>query len=54
MKSILDAGGFAVGVEGSDYSQRHKRAEWATIPDHLFTTDATVPFQLSEEVGRRR
>src|SRR4051794_25089447 len=26
VKSILDAGGFAVGVEGSDYSQRHKRA----------------------------
>jgi len=51
VKSILDAGGFAVGVEGSDYSLRHKRAEWATIPDRLFTTDATVPFQLSEEAG---
>jgi Methyltransferase domain len=51
VKSILDDGGFAVGIEGSDYSLRHKRAEWATIPDHLFTTDATVPFQLSEEAG---
>ncbi len=47
VKSILDEGGFAVGIEGSDYSKRHRRAEWATIPDHLFTADATEPFQLS-------
>jgi hypothetical protein len=55
VKSILDDGGFAVGVEGSDYSLKHKRAEWATIPGHLFTADATEPFQLSEtdESGRR-
>jgi SAM-dependent methyltransferase len=49
VKSILDAGGFAVGVEGSDYSQKRRRAEWATIPEHLFTADATVPFQLSQD-----
>lgn len=49
VKSILDSGGFSVGVEGSDYSRRHKRAEWATIPDHLFTADATVPFKLTEQ-----
>jgi SAM-dependent methyltransferase len=55
VKSILDDGGFAVGVEGSDYSLEHKRAEWATIPSHLFTADATEPFQLSEidESGRK-
>ena len=50
VKSILDDGGFAVGVEGSDYSRKIGRAEWATIPDHLFTADATVPFRLAEEV----
>jgi SAM-dependent methyltransferase len=49
VKSILDAGGFAVGVEGSDYSRKAKRAEWATIPDHLFTADATETFQLYRE-----
>jgi 2-polyprenyl-3-methyl-5-hydroxy-6-metoxy-1,4-benzoquinol methylase len=49
VKSIIDDGGFAVGIEGSDYSLRHKRAEWATIPGNLFTADATVPFQLTEE-----
>lgn len=48
VKSILDGGAFAVGVEGSDLSKRTKRAEWATIPGNLFTADATVPFQLVE------
>src|SRR4051794_1825047 len=51
VKSILDDGGFAVGIEGSDYSRKKKRAEWATIPGHLFTADVTVPFTLSEEDG---
>lgn len=46
VKSILDSGGFAVGIEGSDYSKIRKRAEWATIPEYLFTADITEPFQL--------
>lgn len=46
VKSVLDDGAFAVGIEGSDYSKKIKRAEWATIPDHLFTADATVPFKV--------
>jgi len=49
VKSILAQGGFAIGVEGSDYSRVRKRAEWATIPDHLFTADITEPFWLLEE-----
>ena len=54
VKSIHDQGGFAVGVEGSDYSKIRKRAEWATIPDHLFTADITEPFQFLDvdESGR--
>lgn len=48
VKSILDDGGFAVGIEGSDYSQNRLRAEWATIPDNLFTADATEPFEIEE------
>jgi SAM-dependent methyltransferase len=49
VKSILDHGGCAVGIEGSDYSRKNNRAEWATIPGHLFTADATEPFALFEE-----
>jgi 2-polyprenyl-3-methyl-5-hydroxy-6-metoxy-1,4-benzoquinol methylase len=48
VKSILGEGGIAVGIEGSDYSQKHRRAEWATIPEYLFTADITSPFQLLE------
>lgn len=46
VKSILDDSGFAVGIEGSDYSKKIKRAEWETIPNYLFTGDITEPFQL--------
>jgi 2-polyprenyl-3-methyl-5-hydroxy-6-metoxy-1,4-benzoquinol methylase len=46
VRSILDDGGFAMGIEGSDYSKARRRAEWATIPDHLFTADATEPFAI--------
>lgn len=46
VKSILAQGGFAVGIEGSDYSKLRKRAEWATICDYLFTADISEPFQL--------
>ena len=47
IKDLSDIGVQAVGVEGSDYSKRHKRAEWATIPDQLFTADATSEFQIT-------
>jgi predicted TPR repeat methyltransferase len=49
VKNFLDKGHVAVGIEGSDYSQRNKRAEWATIPDNLFTADITKPFFIVEE-----
>lgn len=49
VKSCLDAGHLAAGLEGSDYSKKLRRAEWATIPDHLFTCDITAPFSLFEE-----
>lgn len=41
----------AYGIEGSDYSQRHRRAFWGIIPDHLFTADITKPFRLREKEG---
>ncbi len=46
VRSILEDGGFAIGIEGSDFSKRFKRAEWTTIPKHLFTADATEPFTV--------
>ena len=46
VKSILNRTAFAVGIEGSDYSKLKKRAEWATIPDNLFTADITERFQV--------
>jgi len=36
----------AIGIEGSDINQKTKRAEWATIPDNLFTADATKPYNI--------
>ena len=46
VRQFIDNGIFAVGVEGSDYSKKNKRAEWATIPDFLFTGDITKPFHF--------
>lgn len=46
VRSILEAGGFSVGIEGSDFPKANALGEWSTIPDHLFTADATVPFSI--------
>jgi len=46
VKSFIDQGHFAIGLEGSDYSLNRQRAEWATIPEYLFTTDISKPFQV--------
>ena len=49
VKDFIDGGYQAIGIEGSDYSQKNKRAEWATIPDNLFTADITKPFFITDE-----
>ena len=46
VRSLIEQGFLAVGVEGSDYSQKRLRAEWLTIPDFLFTADITKPFRI--------
>jgi 2-polyprenyl-3-methyl-5-hydroxy-6-metoxy-1,4-benzoquinol methylase len=46
VKNCLEDGFFAVGLEGNDYSLKHKRAEWATIPENLFCADITKPFSV--------
>ena len=42
----------AFGIEGSDYSLVHQRAEWRLIGSRLFTADITKPFTLREAVSR--
>lgn len=46
VRSLIDDGCLAVGLEGSDFSLRRKRAEWRSIPNHLFTCDITKPFSV--------
>jgi SAM-dependent methyltransferase len=49
VKSVIEDGHDAIGLEGSDYSLIRKRAEWATIPDRLFTCDITKFFQVYKD-----
>jgi len=49
VKDCLDDGCVAVGLEGSDYSKKLRRAEWRTIPEFLFTADITAPFKVTGE-----
>lgn len=48
VRSMVDDGHDAIGIEGSDYSARMRRAEWRTIPERLFTADVTEPFEVLE------
>jgi len=48
VRSLLDDGHLAVGLEGSDYQLVNQGAEWSTIPLHLFTCDVTKPFRLTD------
>jgi SAM-dependent methyltransferase len=47
VRTLIDDGHFAVGLEGSDYPLVNQFGEWGTIPHHLFTCDITRPFTLS-------
>jgi SAM-dependent methyltransferase len=46
VRSLIDDGHFAVGLEGSDYPFLNQTGEWSTIPKNLFTCDITKPMQL--------
>ena len=52
VKSLLEDGYEAVGIEGSDISQRLRSGEWDTIPYHLFTADAAAPFSFVDRSGQ--
>lgn len=46
VEDFISRGHQAIGVEGSDFSQKHKREAWGTIPDNLFTADISKPFTV--------
>jgi SAM-dependent methyltransferase len=47
VKDFKSLGWFASGLEGSDYSLKHGRANWPELGNkNLFTCDITKPFQL--------
>ncbi len=47
VKDFSDIGWMAVGLEGSDYSLKHKRANWEKLAGkNLFTCDIAKPFQI--------
>jgi len=46
VKSILEDGFTAVGLEGSDWSRKLRSGEWDTCPHHLLTCDITSRFQV--------
>jgi SAM-dependent methyltransferase len=47
VRTLLDDGHFAVGLEGSDYPLLNQCGEWGTVPHHLFTCDITRPYTLT-------
>lgn len=51
VRSYLEDGHLAVGLEGSDTSKRFRSGEWETITFHLFTCDITKPFQVVQSNG---
>src|SRR3989344_8369619 len=46
VKDVIDDGHFSIGLEGSDWSKKFKRAAWAYIPDFLFTCDISKKFTV--------
>lgn len=47
IKSVVDDGNIAVGLEGSDWSLKMHRAAWPA--PYLFTCDIAKPFQIYED-----
>jgi 2-polyprenyl-3-methyl-5-hydroxy-6-metoxy-1,4-benzoquinol methylase len=47
VRSLLDDGHLAVGLEGCEVPKVRRLGEWGTIPRHLHTCDITRPFRLT-------
>jgi len=53
VRSFLEDGDVAVGIEGSDLPQNHGLGEWRNIPLHLFTADICQSFEVKSTLGDR-
>jgi len=51
VRSFLEDGYEAIGLEGSDVSKKLRSAEWGVIPHHLFTCDISKPFRVTKSDG---
>jgi SAM-dependent methyltransferase len=51
VRSFLEDGCVAIGVEGSDVPKRFRLAEWDNCPHHLMTGDLTHPFAIRDRMG---
>lgn len=51
VRSFLEDGYLAIGLEGSDASKKLRSAEWDTCRHHLFTCDITSPFTVTDIDG---
>ncbi|MFH1657311.1 MAG: class I SAM-dependent methyltransferase [bacterium] len=53
VKDFKDLGYISVGLEGSDYSLKHNRANWSLLANKsLFTCDIAKPFEIKSENKR--
>ena len=51
VRSLLEDGHAAIGLEGSDAAKRSLLGEWGNIPHHLFTCDITRDFSVVDKQG---
>ena len=50
VKDFKDLGWLTVGLEGSDFSLKHRRANWADLAGtNLFTCDVAKPFKVTAD-----
>lgn len=52
---FFNRGHVAIGLEGSDYSIKHQRANWPAYHNkNLFTCDATMPYTVVDDNGQKQ
>ncbi|MBI4144465.1 methyltransferase domain-containing protein [Candidatus Woesearchaeota archaeon] len=53
VKSIIEDGHTAIGIEGSNACKKRGYGEWNNCPYHLFTADITQPFRITNASGKQ-
>jgi SAM-dependent methyltransferase len=53
IRTFIQDGHNAVGLEGTNYNKLKGKYEWGTIPESLFTCDITKPFEILLEPPKR-